>query len=125
MKRFNDLFCPSDDVNTSGIWEPVRNISEDRDRLANISLQVHQAAKMAEATDKIYAAIFDTRTLLFTHGGFKDIKMDMIRYHIVRAPEHYIYVGKGMEPGCVHLLIRVDPQALYFFLGKHVCNIII
>lgn len=93
----------------------------------NISLQAHTAAKMASPNETISAAIFDTRTLLFTHGGYKDIKLDLIKYSVTRPkrPENHGYIGKGMQPGCVHYLIRVDDGGMYFFLGKHVCNITI
>ena len=80
---------------------------------------------MGTEKDEVSAAIFLTRTLMFLHTEFKNIKIDLIKYHIVRAPQNYIYVCKGMKPDCVFLLIKVDAQATLLSLGRHWCDIIL
>lgn len=133
--RPHDSIRVSDDVNTSGVWEPVRSVASNANILANISLQAHLGSWMGnikDAVETVRDAVFETQTLAANERKYKNISIDLIKYRVIRSkdgvrvrgPKSYFYITKGMRPDCVYYCWMRGINTGYFFLDYHVCDIV-
>jgi hypothetical protein len=122
----------SDDVNTSGIWEPVRSFASNKDKLADIAFQAHSKSWMANNSEVVKEVFFETHTLPAEGKKYDDIQIDLIKYsvtrtkygEVVRGPRSFFYLSKGMKPDCVYYCWARGLNTGQFFLDEHICNIV-
>lgn len=89
--------------------------------LKNISHQAHR--KVYTGQVEVDTVTLDVRNLLFTNENYKNVRIDVVIYKIIKAGTFFFFITKGLKADCVFYLIKVDTPATLFQLGRHVCGI--
>ena len=118
----------SDNNETSGVWQAVRDISSDPDKLMLLAKSAHNSTKMPE-NDVISWATFDTTSKYFSFHNYNKTKgivyepmrVDMVTYAIQRLPKCLFHFTKGIRDGCVLYLVPWDEPA--FRVVLEYCNV--
>lgn len=130
-QHFFLLRTVTDNNETSGAWEAVRNVSSDINKLRSIVLQVHKRAYpvLHVPTEWIETVVLETnRTLRISNETMESLRLDTIHYMIPNITLIHFFLCKGLAPDCVFFLMKnhifeTDPPIVH--LNWHYCNITI
>lgn len=116
-----------DDNTTSGLWESVRNILDDEEKIESLCIQAHELC--FKGTPNLTGTGFYEKQLTFVNSPqYQPMSIDVLvytcelRYQAPNTP-YLFHFTKGLEPHCVYYLVPLDASQIRVQLQEHVCGL--
>ena len=116
-----------DSNETSGIWQEVRDIASDEQKMKTLSKEAHEQMNSG-FQNKITRVKLETKLLTFHNmNGTKarlPILADTVIYGVEEMPESTWFFTKGTKPDCVFFLMpQWEKSVIIFRLGRQTCGV--
>ena len=116
-----------DNNETTGIWQAVRDIASDEEKLRKLCRRAHRQYDLGPEDDVIDRISFGQKILTFHDPRMPKVRVpiliDVVTYGVTRLPKNLWFLHKGTRCGCVYYMMQWDAVGKKFRTGIQICGV--